>query len=186
MALDHQRMAIVFGLLAAPVVSRLLAKSWDEYDEKKDKPSINAAFLALASAVIFLAFPSRVALAKQVEKGSPVKAVEYIKAHQLQGNMLNAYNYGGYLIWALPEHPVFIDGRADLYEWSGVLPQFGRWATLQEDPNLLLNKYKVSFCLLERGSAMAQVLPLLPVWKEVYSDKTSVIFVRFGVENSTN
>lgn len=186
MALSHQRMAIVFGLLAAPVVSRLLGNFWDGYDEEKDKPAINAAFLILASAVIFLAFPSRVALAKQVEDGSPVKAVEYIKAHQLQGNMLNAYDYGGYLIWALPEHPVFIDGRADLYEWSGVLTQFAKWATLQEDPNLLLDKYNVSFCLLERSSPVAQVLPLLPEWKEVYSDNASVIFVRSSVDNRAN
>ena len=92
--------------------------------------------------------------------------------------MLNDYVYGGYLIWAAPEYPVFVDGRSDVYEWSGVLSQFGNWATLQSDPNALLQKYRVNFCLLTSHSPMAHVLPLMPGWKLVYSDSNSVIFSR--------
>jgi hypothetical protein len=92
--------------------------------------------------------------------------------------MLNDYASGGYLIWAAPEYPVFIDGRADIYEWSGVLGEFGRWATLQSDPNALLQKYRIGFCLLNRQSPMARVLPLLHEWKMVYADNNSEIFVR--------
>ena len=35
----------------------------------------------------------------------------------------------GYLIWAMPEHPVFIDGRGDVFGWSGVFDEFAKWAT---------------------------------------------------------
>jgi hypothetical protein len=92
--------------------------------------------------------------------------------------MLNSYGFGGYLIWALPEQPVFIDGRADLYEWAGVLGEFSKWATLQDDPNALLDKYKIDFCVLERESPMARVLPVLNGWKVIYSDDLSIIFAR--------
>ena len=92
--------------------------------------------------------------------------------------MLNEYVYGGYLIWAAPEYPVFIDGRADVYEWAGVLPDFTRWATLQEDPNILLEKYKVDFCLISRNSPMVFVLPLVSGWKVAYSDPQAIVFVR--------
>jgi hypothetical protein len=92
--------------------------------------------------------------------------------------MLNEYVYGGYLIWAAPEHPVFVDGRADVFDWTGVLGEFGKWATLQSDPNELLDKYQVNFCLLGRDSPMARVLPLLPGWKTVYSDNLAVIVMR--------
>jgi hypothetical protein len=171
-------MAIVFGILAAPVVSRILRNSWENYEAAKDRPAANAVCIALAAVVVFFAFPQRQYLARQVNDGSPVKAVEYIKAHHLSGNMLNTFVDGGYLIWALPEHPVFIDGRADIFEWAGVLKEFGQWATLQADPHQLLDKYHVGFCLLERDSPMSFVLPLMPDWKKVYSDQKSVIFVR--------
>jgi len=187
LALSHRRMAIVFGILAAPVVCRLLRDSWDNYEAERDRPVANAVCVALAAAAVFFAFPNRQSLSRQVEAGSPVKAVAYIKAHPLSGNMLNTFVDGGYLIWALPEHPVFVDGRADVFEWTGVLEEFGEWATLQTDPNVLLNKYHIGFCLLERGSPMTFVLPLMPDWKQVYSDDSSVIFVRSsGAASSTH
>ncbi len=177
-ALSHRRMSFAFGVLAAPVVSRLLADAWDKYEVEKDRAVPNAIFIALAAVAVFFAFPSRAALIKEVDTGNPVKAVEYIRSHHLSGNMLNSYVYGGYMIWAMPEHPVFIDGRSDLYEWAGVFRQYGEWATLQDDPTALLNKYDVKFCVIERDAPMAYVLPYLPGWEKVYSDSASAIFVR--------
>lgn len=186
LALNHQRMAIVFGILAAPVISRLLSDSWDKYDAARDRRLPNAISIAVAIVAVLIAFPSRRAIAKQIDEKSPVSAVRYIDTHPLSGNMLNSYDYGGYLIWALPSHPVFIDGRADVYEWAGVLGEFGRWAMLESDPNALLEKYHVGFCLLEREAPMAHVLPLMPNWKQVYSDDASVIFVRTAAAPASN
>jgi hypothetical protein len=177
-AISHLRMAFVFGILVAPILSRLLSTSWDGYDAGHDHPWPNAVLITISLLVAFLAFPNRQNLLRQVNEGNPVKAVEFIKTHHLSGHMLNSYGYGGYLIWALPEHPVFLDGRADLFEWSGVLGDFSQWATLQNDPNTLLNKYGVDFCLLERRSPMTRVLPLLHDWKAIYSDDVSVIFAK--------
>jgi hypothetical protein len=178
LALNHQRMATVFGILAAPTLSRLLSTSWNSYNVEQDHPWANAMMIISAALGVFVAFPNRQYLAKQVDDGNPVRAVEFIKENHLHGHMLNAFDYGGYLIWALPDQPVFVDGRADVFEWSGVLGQFSEWATLQSDPNALLDKYDVRFCLLERESLMAHVMPLLPEWKAIYSDKLSVIFAR--------
>ena len=125
-------------------------------------------------------------LEKQIDDKNPVKAVEFIKAHHLSGHILNEYLYGGYLIWALPNKPVFIDGRGDIFEWSGVLDEFSKWVTLQSNPNELLDKYRVDFCLLSLDSPMARVLPLLPGWKEIYSDHVSVIFARSAPSSSVN
>jgi hypothetical protein len=94
--------------------------------------------------------------------------------------MMNAHVFGGYLMWAAPEYPVFIDGRTDVFELTGVLREFGEWATLGTNPNLLLDKYKVNFCILTRDSPMIQVLPLLPNWKLVYEDSNSAVIERTG------
>jgi len=45
------------------------------------------------------------------EDGYPVKAVAYLRDNPCLGNLYNDYNFGGYLIWKLPEVPVYIDGR---------------------------------------------------------------------------
>jgi hypothetical protein len=177
-AVSHQRMLFVFGILAAPILSRLLAPLWDRYDVNQDQPVPNAILIATSVLIITLGFPSRQNLERQVQIGSPQKAVEFMQNHSLSGPMLNEYVYGGYLIWAAPDHPVFVDGRGDVFEWSGVLAEFGRWAMLQETPNTLLDKYGVKFCVLARTSPMTQVLTLLPNWKSVYADNMSVIFVR--------
>jgi hypothetical protein len=178
MAVSHMRMLFLFGMLAAPVLSRQLATSWEGYDAETDRIWPNAVMIGASLLAIFLAFPGSRNLEEQVENQSPQKAVEFIKANHLSGPMLNDYAFGGYLIWTAPEYPVFIDGRTDIYEWSGVLGEFGRWATLQSAPNALLQKYRIGFCLLNRQSPMAHVLPLLHEWKMVYADNNSVIFVR--------
>jgi hypothetical protein len=178
LAASHERMLFLFGIIAAPIMSRFLSSSWEGYDAKQDRPLPNVVLIAASLLIACWVFPNRQNLSRQVEDKSPVKAVEFIKTHNLSGPMLNDWMDGGYLLWAAPEHPVFIDGRGDIFEWAGVLVEYGRWATLQSDPNYLLNKYQISFCLLSRDSPMATVMPLLPNWKAAYSDNISVIFVR--------
>jgi hypothetical protein len=185
LAVSHQRMLFVFGILAAPVLSRLLAPLWDGYYAAHDRPLPNAILMVASLLVIVKGFPTRQNLAGQVDQESPVQAAEFMQTQHLSGNMLNDYIYGGYLIWAFPTHPVFIDGRSDVFEATDVLAEYGRWAMMQSDPNALLNKYNISFCLLARTSPMTHVLPLLPNWKMAYSDNLSTIFVRTSSTNAS-
>jgi hypothetical protein len=175
---SHARMLFVFGILAAPTLSRMLSTSWEGYDPETDRIWPNAVLIGIALLVSIWVTPKSAELARKTEQSSPVKAVEFVKAHHLSGPMLNDYTYGGYLIWAMPEHPVFVDGRAEIFEWAGVLQEYASWATLQGDPNTVLNKYGIQFCLLTSQSPMVHVLPLTQNWKAVYSDSNSVIFVR--------
>jgi hypothetical protein len=178
LALSHQRMVFVLGILAAPPLSRLCAQAWDEYDAERDHPIANGILIAASLLLAIVAFPSSIALVKQVDKQNPAKAVEFINTHRFSGHMLNEWTYGGYLIWAAPNHPTFIDGRGDIFEETGVLKDFAAWAKLESDPHVLLDKYPIDFCLLARGSPMSHVLPLLPGWKTAYSDDTAIVFVR--------
>ena len=138
----------------------------------------NAVLIFAALGVAFVAFPAQSALVSQVDRGNPVEAVDFIRRTHLTGRMLNEYVYGGYLSWALPEQKVFIDGRADVYAWTGVFEDYGAWATLREDPNRLLDKYRIDLCLLSRSAPLARVMRYLPGWSERYSDSQSVIFAR--------
>jgi hypothetical protein len=134
-------------------------------------------FLCVFAAAIVWGFPSLADVQRQIATNSPAGAVEYIRHTGLSGPMLNEYVFGDYLIWALPEEKDFIDGRGDVFDWTGVLAEYGRWATLQEDPSILLEKYKIRFCLISRDAPMTHVLPYLPGWRKAYSDNVSAIFV---------
>lgn len=178
LAAAHQRMLFPFGILVAPILSRLLSGTWDRYNARQDRPWPNALLMAASLLIAFRTLPNRQDLTRQVEQQSPVKAVEFMNTSHLSGRMLNEYGYGGYLIWVAPQYPVFVDGRGDIFEQTGVLGEFGKWATLQSTPDVLLDKYRIDFCLLSKNSPMVFVLQLLPNWKASYSDNNSTIFVR--------
>ncbi len=59
--------------------------------------------------------PSRDALLAKIAEHYPVAAADYIRANHLPTPLFNPYSWGGFLTWYLPEYPVAIDGRAELY-----------------------------------------------------------------------
>jgi hypothetical protein len=109
----------------------------------------------------------------------PQGALEYIREHKITQPMLNEYAWGGYLIRAAgPEHKVFIDGRADLYEYAGVLSDWLDLSRLAPNTPFLLRKYEVGACLLGREERLGTFLASQPDWEKVYSDELSVLLVR--------
>ena len=174
----HERMVLLFGIVAGPILSRLLAGTWAPSEPDRDRIIPNAILMAISALAVVLAFPNRQDLKEQVDRANPVKALEFIQHSGLSGRMLNNYGYGGYLIWAAPERKVFVDGRADVYEPAGVLADYVRFMNLAIDPRSVLEKYRIDFCFFAQDDEIAHVLPLLTGWKKIYSDKQSVIYAR--------
>ena len=123
LALQHVRMMFVFGVVASPLISMVLAPLVGK-DRKRDQPVANALFLCAFVVAIVWAFPAASDLERQVAKQNPSGAVDFIRRSKLSGPMLNEYVFGDYLIWALPEEKVFIDGSADVFDWTGVLQAY--------------------------------------------------------------
>ena len=105
----------------------------------------------------------------------PVNAVEFLQTEELSGQMFNSYNYGGYLIWALPKYPVFVDGRADLHQdeiimtWYRVMRGSKEWEQVFE-------KWNIQFVLVEPGVPLLSELNNAG-WSTIYEDDVSVIVV---------
>lgn len=106
----------------------------------------------------------------------PVKAVEYLRANPVTGRMLNDYGWGGYLIWNLPEHKVFIDGRADVY-FKKVYGDYLKVNRLKPETAFLLNKYRVGFVLMPADAPLIQALKFSPDWSVCYEDTKAAILV---------
>ena len=177
-AIQHERMVFVFGILAMPVFCRLIATAWNRRGMNRNRGLLNAVVITMATWMTVQRFPGSREITKQVNKANPVKAVEFIRRAGLSGRMLNDYNYGGYLIWAAPERKVFADARADVYEWTGVLKDYMKFSVLRQDPRVLLDKYRIDYCLLNRDTPISRMMQLLPGWKSIYSDDMSIVFVR--------
>src|SRR5262249_15488639 len=111
----------IFTFVAIPLLSHLLPR-WS----RGSAPSVprNGVFKPVLNFVLVLAFTIFVGLRvvtlvrqqtnAEAEK-YPLKAAEFIAAHGIPGPIFNSYDWGGYLIWKLPEYRIFVDGRADLY-----------------------------------------------------------------------
>ena len=178
MACLHIRFLILFVPFFAPLLVTIFARWVPGYDNKKDKFVLNAALMALVLGAIVHYFPSNAEMRKLVAKTFPADAVQYLHQHPAPGPMFNTYLFGGYLVWALPEQKVFIDGRGDVFERGGVLSDYLHIANLKPGALAVLDSYHVQSCLVERDEALTVALSASPEWKRIYSDRVSALYVR--------
>ncbi|MBI3933418.1 MAG: hypothetical protein HY316_01920, partial [Acidobacteria bacterium] len=174
----HRRFLIIFVIMFAPLLAALLARWFAPYDPAKDRPLLNGALVVAMLAALFWIFPSEGALQEQAANSYPQRAVQYLQDHPIEGSLWNEYGWGGYLIWARhPKHRVFIDGRADIYEYSGILSDYLRIDRLHPDALSLLRKYDIRASLVRRNSPLGTLLRTAPGWSPVYADKVSELLV---------
>lgn len=175
----HLRFVLIFVMLIAPIAARFAAEWMSPYDADKDRYGLNLAIIALLAISAARFTPRRPELETVIAKDYPVAAIEYLRQHPAPAGVFNEYGFGGYLIWQLgPQYKVFIDGRADMYEYSGVFQDYMSIINLSSDTLSLLRRYDIRSCLIERKSALATLLAASPDWKRTYADDLSVIFVR--------
>ena len=106
----------------------------------------------------------------------PVQAAAFLNTNKPTGPMFNSYNWGGYLMFAAPEYPVFVDGRTDLYD-DDLLTQWLK-TTTGDDWQKTFEQWHINLAVIEKDSALARLLRQDPDWKEVYQDKQASIFER--------
>ena len=141
---------------------------------------INLSFVAI---LLFVAFGKIIYLGSPViyqsylQKSYPVEIVNILRNDGI-GNLkcLNSYAWGGYLSWALPEVPIFIDGRTDLYgekiiqDWLVLLNSSDNWKTLLED-------YQINCIILEPEQHIVNQL-IADSWNLIYRNENSVLILK--------
>jgi hypothetical protein len=178
MACLHMRFLLVFVPFFMPLFAATIAR-WLPMDKtRKGKPVLHAIAMVVMLAAMAYGLPSAKQVAQSVARQFPVRAVEYLRQHPLAGPMYNTYGYGGYLIWTLPGHKVFVDGRADVYERGGAFADYLQIETLKPAAFALLRSYGIQSCFLTREEPLATALSASPEWRKIYSDDLSVLFVR--------
>jgi hypothetical protein len=87
----------------------------------------------------------------------PVEIVEHIKAKNIQGNLFNQYGWGGFLLWAMPDRKVFIDGRMDVYQ-KEISDPYKKIINLEPGWEALIQEYDIHHILVKKDTRIALFL----------------------------
>ncbi len=110
-------------------------------------------------AVVALLFIRNVYFALEEERwakkaGFPYYQVQRIKRDRPTGNIFNEYNWGGYLIWKLPEYKTFIDGRMTSWRDPNGYSIFEEYLEARSNPQKLKEiqeKYNAKILILKKN-----------------------------------
>lgn len=113
----------------------------------------------------------------------PEAAADFVRAYQPSGNLYNAYDWGGYLMWRLfPEYLVFVDGRSSSPHYFDVSSQIEHswqgWEQALDDEqvNLIITRT----CFYDSGGPQNLIDGLAKRidWVLVFQDDVAVVYVR--------
>ncbi len=112
---------------------------------------------------------------------SPVRAVDFMKNHELKGNVLADYAWGQYVIWhAAPDSKVFIDSRYDLGYPPAVVADYMELDRGEAGGAHTLAAYPHDFVLVKNGSPAARLMNSRPDWRLIYNDEIAALYARIG------
>lgn len=116
-------------------------------------------------------------LDRAISADYPVNAVNFLRRTSFSGPLYNNLNWGGFLMWYLPELAVAVDGRNDLYgdeldelfyNSETATPAYAR------DPYLS----DAGLVILSSKLPLSKVLAIDPRFRMVYQDPIAVVFAR--------
>ncbi len=107
----------------------------------------------------------------------PVDAVNFLRRNPVGGPLYNSFDWGGFLIFYMPEYPVSMDGRTDLY---GDAMDQRYHATQEAEPSYLTDPIlnEAGVVLLKRKLPIAQMLLTDRRFRVIYRDEIALVLAR--------
>lgn len=195
MALLAGRNIAVFAVAATPLLTvhldaLLTARGWVLQPLQTVTPRmgrLNAVLVAVilvACAAKVLVILDQETVDDALKQTLPVDAVSWLADNPQPGPMFNSYNWGGYLIYMLPDQPVLVDGRTDLYG-DVLLTRYLSAATGGPAWREMFADYDIRLAVIEAQSGLARLLRQEAGWRTAYEDEMAVVFTREGADGSS-
>jgi hypothetical protein len=178
-SIESIRMIPFFVLIAAPVVSRRLG-NWPLTVDHRARTRLHHALntTIILGMVAFAAIHIDQVIDRQAAvevQEFPARAVDFLNAHPVNGQIFNDYDWGGYLIWKLhPPMQVFIDGRADIYG-EQLFHDYADTYQLKDTWQQTLEWWQVKTVFVPSDSALASGLRANRAWNIAYRDSQATI-----------
>lgn len=116
-------------------------------------------------------------LDRAISSAYPVNAVNFLRQRPEPGPLYNNLGWGGFLMWYMPDYPVAIDGRNDLYgdqlDELFYASQSGE-SGYRSDPYL----NQAGVVLLSADLPLARLLTADSRFQLIYQDQLAVVFAR--------
>jgi len=116
-------------------------------------------------------------LDRAISSAYPVNAINFLRRNPVQGPLYNALNWGGFLMWYMPEYPVAVDGRNDLYGDDLDKLFFNSQnaeASYTTDPYL----NEAGVVLLGSEMPLAKILSVDPRFQLIYHDDIATAYAK--------
>jgi hypothetical protein len=172
LALAHQRHQMLFGIVAPLLVAEGLRKTWPPREVPLPAWLMPLGLGALAVLIVArLVFPTT----RSDDRVTPMTALANVPAALRGQPVLNAYDFGGYLIFSGVK--VFVDGRTDMYG-DAFLDNYDRM--MRPDRQALRNtlaRWHIAWSILPPGPA-AEMMDTMPGWHRAYGDAFAVVDIR--------
>lgn len=149
-------------------------------EAKESLPQLGAVFAAVAVMLALFASATDFTIAgldRAISGRFPVMAVNFIRQNRIPGPIYNTFDWGGFLTWYLPEYPVAVDGRTDLYgdNLNKMLLDTQTGSGPYKN-NPYLND--AGLVLLHRTDGLVAGLQVDPQFRKIYEDQITVVFAR--------
>jgi hypothetical protein len=109
----------------------------------------------------------------------PAQAVTYLRQYPCQGQLFAYYDYGGYLIWQLPNRAVYIDGRMPSWQKSdggSYMQDYLRIGTDDAFRRQQFKKYTIHCVLIPTDDSLVSHLKA-DQWRVVWADHDNILLV---------
>jgi hypothetical protein len=184
LALDAGRNALWWGLVAAPVMARILSDALPRRREVQEIPMINWVVGAILALTIAVTFPWSLVGADRLYPGSRVSDSFPGVTRELQRTLhpgdriLNSQEAGSWLEFAFPRNPVFLDSIIEAFP-NWVWRRSADISNAREGWQGLLQRWHVRAVVLTTGQPSA-LLPAIrrdPGWRMDYRGEDGYVFL---------
>ncbi|HSU67395.1 MAG TPA: hypothetical protein VLJ39_11020, partial [Tepidisphaeraceae bacterium] len=173
-ALLSLRNVAFFVLAAVPALSKVFPRPARHPKQALTQVGLSLVGAAAVVAIVAVFFSWIEGGASRAWKPIGPAAIAAVKA--CPDNLFNGLYEGGELIWFVPERPVFVDGRVEVYPHDFLLRT--RQAERAGDYQSLFSEYGIRCAVIHRDSPMYPYLQRDPAFTSRFSDSRWAVFVR--------
>jgi hypothetical protein len=183
----------LFAFVMLPVVLRNLDQAGVRWFRRGAWMAVAMLILVVASIVqgqVFARVSDSMRFGRHIPEGHQ-RAVDFFREAGIRGPSYNNFDIGSYLIWKLPEEPVFIDGRPEAYPSAFLQETYIRSQEREDVWERVLAEYGINAIFWNTRDITPWSFTFMarlqedPQWVRVYSAGGIDIYVRNAAQNAS-